>query len=248
MPCNRRVGLMALGAFGLPARAAPALHVVGSADSPYRRFEGGTASGLYFDLLRAAAERANWPLRFTEVPAARALRMLELGDADAMVGPLRTPEREAYLHYSRITLPPEDKAVYTAGPTPVIDSLDDLPGRRLGVQLGKRYGPVIDDNRLLQRVEVSTYRAALTLVHLGRLDAALVPERQGDELSAALNLRLHKQPLRIAGKTPYLVLAKRSAWLPRLPELEQAFDTLKKGGHWDALLRRYGFLSPGPSP
>lgn len=241
LPCNRRMGLAALGGLCLPARAAPALHVVGSADWPYRRFSPGAPTGLYFDLLRAAAEIAQWPLRFTELPAARALLMMEYGDADAMVGPLRTPERERYLHYSRITLPPEDKAIYTVSTSPVIDSLDDLPGRRLGVQLGKRYGPVIDEHRQLQRIELSTYKSAMTLVQMGRLDAALVPERQGDELISELGLRLIKQPLRIAGETPYLVLSKRSAWLPRLGELEAAFDALHKNGQWAALLRQYRF-------
>ncbi|MBH9553733.1 substrate-binding periplasmic protein [Inhella gelatinilytica] len=239
MVFTRRSVLTALAGASSALQASPALHVVGSEDWPYRRFGPGEPTGLYFDLLRAAAESARWPLRFTEVPAARALLMLERGDADAMIGPIRTAEREKYLHYSRVTLPPEDKVIYTLPSAPKVEGVGDLMGRRLGVQLGKRYGPLIDDNPQLQRIELSTYRAALTLIQLGRLDAALVPERQGDALLQVLKLPLHKQPFRITGETPHLVFSKRSAWLPRIQELEAAFERLHQSGAWNAALQRY---------
>jgi len=223
-----------------PAADSPVqLHVVGSEDPPYRIFEGGRARGLYFDLLRAAAERAGWLLTIEAVPPARALQMLERGGADAMVGPLRTPERERFLHYSRITLPPEDKAFYTRRNAAPLHSLDDLHGLLIGVQRGKRYGRSFDEDSRLRRVEVSEYRSALTMVGLNRLDVAVVPERQGDRIVRELGLPLVKQSLRLAGETPYLVMARQSPWLNRLPELERAFDTLQRDGEWAAIVQRY---------
>lgn len=238
------LGTASLAALGLALPPAVAnvpvqLHVVGSEDPPYRIFAGGRPRGLYFDLLRAAAERAGWLLQIEAVPPARALQMLQRGSADAMVGPLRTPERERYLHYSRITLPPEDKAFYTRRQVAPLRQLDNLPGLLIGVQRGKRYGHPFDEDSRLRRVEVSEYRSALTMVELSRLDAAVVPERQGDRIVRQLGLRLIKQPLRLPGETPYLVLSRRSRWLSRLPELERAFEALQRDGAWAAILQRY---------
>lgn len=230
---------LAGGALGASTEPPVQLHVVGSEDPPFRIFEGGRAKGLYFDLLYAAAERAGWLLNIEAVPPARALQMLERGTADAMVGPLRTAERERFLHYSRITLPPEDKAFYTRRNAAPLDSLADLQGLLIGVQRGKRYGRSFDEDRQLRRVEVSEYRSALTMVELNRLDVAVVPERQGDRIVQGLGLKLVKQPLRLPGETPYLVLSRQSPWLSRLPELERAFDALQRDGSWAAILQRY---------
>lgn len=246
MPRTRRNWLggaaLCLGmgrAMGTTPAGPVQLHVVGSEDPPFRIFEGGRARGLYFDLLRAAAERAGWVLTIEAVPPARALQMLERGGADAMVGPLRTPERERFLHYSRITLPPEDKAFYTRRNAAPLDSLDDLQGLLIGVQRGKRYGRSFDEDNRLRRVEVSEYRSALTMVELNRLDVAVVPERQGDRIVSTLGLKLVKQQLRLPGETPYLVMARQSPWLSRLPELERAFDQLHRDGSWAEILQRY---------
>lgn len=241
---RRWLGGVALSGLLGPAIAAPTepsepLRVVGSEDPPFRTLDKGRASGLYFELLRAAAERAGWPVQIDIVPPARALQMLEHGSADAMMGPMRTPERERYLHYSRVTLPVEDKAFYTRAQASPITQLSDLHSLRLGVQLGKRYGPAIDDNPLLRRSEISNYRSALTMVALGRLDVAVAPEREGDRVVKDLQLPLVKQPLRLPGRTPYLVLARQSPWLARLPELEQAFESLQRDGTWASLLQRY---------
>jgi polar amino acid transport system substrate-binding protein len=251
MPASRREWLQGAGLLGglglmgqIPARAAVGgtpgvLRVVGSADPPYRIFEGGQAQGLYYELLRAAAGRAGWELKVQEVPAARALLMMEKGEADAMIGPLHTAERAQYLYYSRITLPPEVKAFYTRPDAAPLSVMDDLLGLRIGVQRGKRYGRPFDDDTRLLRTELTDYRSALTMVKHGRLDVVVVPERQGDRLLQDLKLDLHKQPLRLVGETPYLVVARRSPWLQRLRELERAVETLQSDGTWAAILARY---------
>ena len=96
-------------------------------------------------------------------------------------GPLRRPEREVFLVYSRITLPPEDKAVYSAGRA--VSQWADLRGLRVGVQRGKRYGTEFDALRDVQRVELVDYVVALRMLALGRLDAVVAPDvaiNQGD--------------------------------------------------------------------
>ena len=215
------------------------LRVVGSADPPYREFGPGGAGGLYYELLNEAARRLAWTLQYQEVPSARALRMMELGEADLMMGLLRTPERERYLSYCRVQLPAEDKAFYTRPEAPPLRRLDDLLGLSIAVQRGKRYGAAFDGDARLRRHEVGDYRAALEMVARGRMDVAVLPERQGDALLRELQLGLVKQPWRLPGEAPYAVLSRRSPWLPSQRELEQAFRAMHADGSWHAIVARY---------
>lgn len=223
-----------------PLRAqADVLRVVGSADPPYRVFRPDGAGGLYFELLNEATRRLAWPVRYQQVPSARALRMMELGEADLMMGLLRSPERERYLSYCQVPLPAEDKAFYTLPGAAPLRGLADLRGRRIAVQRGKRYGALFDADPRLQRHEMSDYRAALEMVARGRMDVAVVPERQGDALLRESALGLIKQPWRLPGEVAHVVLSRRSPWLPRQSELEKAFQGMRADGSWQAIVARH---------
>jgi polar amino acid transport system substrate-binding protein len=239
-PISRRLfgGLLGLALARAQAADTPC-RVVGSADPPFRSFHEGQAGGLYFELLRAAAAEAGWPLSFIEAPSARALRMMQDGDADLMMGPLRRPEREAYLHYSRVTLPAEDKAVYTRPQHPPLRHLEALRGLQVGVQRGKRYGGGFDELEGVQRVELRDYDSALQMLALGRLDAVVAPQRQARWVIARLGLDLREQALAWPGETPYLVLARASPWRARVAEIEHGFDVLRRKGEWARILARY---------
>jgi polar amino acid transport system substrate-binding protein len=227
----RRRGLLPPICLALPWPAfaqtqPPVLRVVGSADPPFRIFRGNGGGGIYYDLLNEAVRRLDWTVSYQEVPSARAFRMMELGEADLMMGPLRTPERERFLSYSQIGLPTEDKGVYTLASAAPVRSIEDLQGRDVVVHRGKRYGAVFDTNPRIRKYEVGDYRSALEMVALGRTSAAVLPERQGDALLVEMKLQLVKQPWRLPGETPYAVLALNSPWLPRQGELERSFQAI----------------------
>jgi ABC-type amino acid transport substrate-binding protein len=150
-----------LAAWPMATLAVERCRVVGSADPPFRYLRQQEAGGLYYELLRAAAARAGWPLEFSEVPAARALLLMQSGEADLMVGPLRRLEREAYLHYSRVTLPAEDKSVYARPGAAPLQRLEQLRGQRVGVLRGKRYGGGFDELTGLQRRRTERLRQRL---------------------------------------------------------------------------------------
>ena len=241
MGLHRRA-LLSAALTPLPLLAADFCRVVCSHDPPYRLLRDGQPRGLYIELLSEAARVAGWPLSFEEAPAARALLMLEQGQADLLLGALRTPERERFLHYSRISLPPEDKVVVTRADARTQQGLADLAGLRVGLHRGKRYGAAFDASSGMRRVELPDYLAALRMLALGRLDAVLLPERQARALLADPTLAdaaLRIQPWRLAGETPYLVLGRVSPWLPRLAELEAGFDQLHRNGFWQRTLARY---------
>ncbi|MCX2864388.1 transporter substrate-binding domain-containing protein [Paucibacter sp. PLA-PC-4] len=236
--------LLLLASWALQAQPA-VLRVVGSADPPFRIFAEGGATGLYYDLMNEAVRRLGWRVSYAEVPSARAFKLMEQGEADLMLGPLRTPERELFLSYTRVVLPSEDKAFYTRPDAAPVRSLDDLGGRSIAVHRGKRYGRAFDADTRLQRQEVNDYRAALEMVARGRIDIAVAPEREGDLLLRETGLGLLKQPWLLAGEPPYVVLARASPWLARQAELERTFVAMREDGAWRRILERYG-LRAGP--
>ena len=244
---GRRAALVVMAAWlgvSLPQRLSGQptpmpLRVVGSADPPYRVFGPGGPSGLYFELMAEAARRLGCLLSFTEVPSARAFKMMESGAADVMLGPLMTAERQRFLSYSQVRLPAEDKVFYTKPDAPALRSLADLDGRLIAVHRGKRYGAAFDGLTQLRLQEVNDYGVALELVARGRVDLAVLPERQGDLLLRERQLKLQKQALRLEGETAYLVLSLRSPWLKRQAELEHAFQTMMVDGSWQRIVAAY---------
>ncbi len=222
-----------------PVAMAAELRVVGSADPPYRIFGPGSPRGLYFDLMSEAARRLGWRLSFLEVPSARAFRMMEQGEADVMLGPLMTADRMRFLRYCEVHLPVEDKAFYALPDAAPVNSLSDLDGRSIAVHRGKRYGSAFDDRTGPVRQEVNDYRVALEMVVRGRLELAIVPERQGDLLLRQHGFPLRKQSLRLAGELPYVVISLRSPWLSRQAELERTFKLMREDGSWQRIERSY---------
>jgi polar amino acid transport system substrate-binding protein len=224
------------------AQTAAPLRVVGSSDPPYRSFQGEDGGGLYYELLKEAARRLGWALQFSEVPSARAFLMMEQGEADLMMGPLRSLERERFLHYSRIELPAEDKCFYTRSGARPIAGMQDLQGRTLAVHRGKRYGAEFDQAAAstgLLRTEVNDYRIALEMLARERVDVVLIPERQARALLGELKLALLRQPFCLKGETPYLVLSRRSLWLGEVARLERSFQAMQQDGSWKRILERY---------
>ncbi|MBV8033466.1 ABC transporter substrate-binding protein [Roseateles sp.] len=95
--CQAGLGWMACPGLASPARAVP-LRAVGSQFARiFEGAEGQAPRGLAVDLLGQLfgdSVRCEW------LPWSRAQLMLEQGDADILIGPYRTPEREARMLFS----------------------------------------------------------------------------------------------------------------------------------------------------
>jgi polar amino acid transport system substrate-binding protein len=96
---TRRLWLGSLGALALarPARAAPLRAVGAQFARIFEGAEGQAPRGLAVDLL---GQLFGDGLRCEWLPWARAQLMLEQGEADILIGPYRTPEREARMLFS----------------------------------------------------------------------------------------------------------------------------------------------------
>lgn len=149
----------------------------------------GQLAGSEFVLLSSLAKQANCQLEFIELPWIRALKSLQNGDIDLLYGASKTPEREAFAHFSQpyrveqmlLLTNREDTA--QPGPISLTDWLATPNGngkpRLLGVILGFYYGDQLDPivhapEAKAQRLQVRWDQQLLKLLKAKRIDGYLI--------------------------------------------------------------------------
>ena len=226
----------------LPAAlwASEDLIVVGNHAPPYRIVEGLKFSGIYVDTMREIAKRIGVRLHFVEAPFARALLMMKQGEhADIMLGPNRTPTREAFMIYTDATFPREDKAFYIAPEATDIKHYEDLSGLRIAVQIGHVYFPRFDHDENLIKDAVSNYELGISKVEKGRNDVIIMPEQQGDWLLKQMGVQLKKASLVVEGKPSFITLSLESGAIKYRQAIEETMQQLKEEGVIQQILERY---------
>lgn len=225
-----------------PAAATEARVLINDAP-PYRivsRARGDEGhSGIYVDIMRALAAETGLALHFVEAPFARGFPMMRAGEADIMLGPNRTPEREAYLLYLDPPLPAEPKVFVSRPQGPRITRYEDLRGLRIAVLRGARYASRFDGDTALEKIPVADYDAALRLLGGERVDATIMPEQQARWLLRWQQLNWPLSPYRIQGSPSYIVLSRASPMIARAAELEAALRRLQEKGEIARILLLY---------
>ncbi len=231
------IGLLCLVA--VCCAAAPYRVVVNHAP-PYRIIENGNFSGIYIDILKAAASEAEMELEFINVPFKRALIYMQTGKADIMLGPNRTLEREGFMDYiDAVPFPRENKAFFVAKPEDNIYSYTDLYGKTVEVLEGAVYFDRFDQDSDIIRWKTRDYKLAMQKVAIGRSDVVIIPERQGDLLNRQLELKLLKSDFKVKGKLSYITVS-RLTWDKNLVErLTKVMLIIEKKNIPEKILRQY---------
>lgn len=151
------------------------------------------AGGLGAELLSRAAARLGHNLRIEFYPWVRAQTMVEQGQADILVGPYRTPEREARFLFSALPFYEDVLVFYArreAGAGLWRGDYADLAQRAVGQVQGWAYGEAFEQART-QLPHLSTVRdvaTGLQMLRLARLDLLASNERNTEPVLAQLGL------------------------------------------------------------
>ena len=189
-------------------QAAP-LRVVVNHAPPYRIIDPPYYTGYYIDLFKLAAAQADLEISFISVPLKRAFQMLENGEADLILGPNKTPEREQFLIFlTEAPLPAEDKVFIVAHPELVIRNMTNLQHKRIDTLAGAAYHPDIDRSSQLNKHELKSYEQGLQRLMRDRSDVVIMPEAQADWLIHSLQLPLIKSPFRLRGSPSYMAWSR----------------------------------------
>ena len=189
-------------------QAAP-LRVVVNHAPPYRIIDPPYYTGYYIDLFKLAAAQADLEISFISVPLKRAFQMLENGEADLILGPNKTPEREQFLIFlTEAPFPAEDKVFIVAHPELVIRNMTNLQHKRIDTLAGAAYHPDIDRSSQLNKHELKSYEQGLQRLMRDRSDVVIMPEAQADWLIHSLQLPLIKSPFRLRGSPSYMAWSR----------------------------------------
>lgn len=242
MILRRLVTILLLALVAMPVQAeiarvlineAPPYRIIGSANG------GPYYTGIYIEILQMVADETGLTLDFVETPFARGFRALQAGDGDIMLGPNRSPEREAYLRYLDPPLPREPKVFLQPRKAEPIGRYEDLAGKRIAVLRGATYFDRFDGDPQLKREAFDDYAAALRLVSLGRVDTAVMPELQALWLLRITGLDLALSPYRVPGRDSHIVLSRKSPLLPLAPKMEASLRRLQAENRIARILQRY---------
>lgn len=239
------VSLLAVGSFE-DAVAARELVVVVNHAPPYRIIEetatGPSYSGIYIDVVRAAAARAGVILRFDVVPFKRALYLMEKGEADLMLGPNRTDERQQFMYYFGAALPNEPKAIYTGFLDMNVREVSDLAHKSVGVLRGANYGWQLEDANDIRLFEAADYGTLFRMLDLHRIDALIVPELLAiEQIKQEGPYRIRKADLVLQGQPSFIALSRSSEFFTdgSFVEFEKHLIDLRQDGTFEEIYDHY---------
>ncbi|NMM43195.1 amino acid ABC transporter substrate-binding protein [Rhodospirillaceae bacterium KN72] len=227
------------------AKAQPETFLVAVNDAPpYRIIEtdgnGQTRfSGFYIDVAREMARRLDISLRFVDTPFRRALAMMLTGEADMMLGPNRTAERETFMVYVEEPLPSEPKSFYRMAGKPDIARYEDLAGRIIGVQRKAAYFDPFDTDEALTKFPVGDYEGAFKMMVNGRLDTVIAPTLLGDYLISRLGLPIVRSTFTAGGRPSYFAISHFSTADDRAPQFAAVLAEMKADGTMARIEARY---------
>ncbi len=213
---------------------------------PWKTANGTLFGGAYTEIVRELATRTGMQLKIVPCPLSRCLVLLEQGGADIAIGIQESPERRRYLHFLKTAYRTRgsDKVFYVRkGAGPVIRSYEDLKPLRIGVKQGATAFPRFDADATLNKIAARDAATNFRKLALGRLDALVVAEDQGEVILSQLKLReqLEKASYRFADTiAPRSVsVSKKAVGEAQLQALENAMAEMVKDGTLAKLYRRH---------
>ena len=213
---------------------------------PWTTEVDGVYGGAYTEIARDLARRAGLALQIKSCPLKRCQFMLEQGAADIMVGLRETPRRDTFLYFLQTPYREHsaDRVFYVrTGGNVIINEYADIAPLRIGVKWGAEYVRRFDRDWSVQRDPAKDMEANFRKLALGRIDAVLIPEDQGDALVCELHLdgQLEKAAFRMpADGQPRSIAVSRTSVSPeRLAVLETAMHDMQKSGALAAIYKRH---------
>lgn len=236
-------GILLLLWLAMPVCATPTLTVATDQWPPFRMLQpDGGFRGLDMDILQRLEKRSGIHFEVKRMPWGRALKQMQTGQVDLMIGLAYTAERASFIDYLQPAYYQCWPAFYgKLGSVARIQQYRDLQGVKVGYVLNSAYfEPFNSDNRL-DKHGVPTEEQLLRMVARGHLPLMIGTDCQVDyALSQESVMRVSKAGYRPATPvTLYLGMSKRSPHQGLRDPLQIALQNLVASGEIAGLAQRY---------
>ncbi|WDP92730.1 MAG: transporter substrate-binding domain-containing protein [Desulfobacter sp.] len=227
------------------ANAQSLITIVRGQDFPPYHFmdESGHETGFIIEVIQAVAEDINIGIKFKQYPWSRCLRMVESGNADAMMNLFKTAERERFMHFSNNILAYEINQFFKLNNTSLTydGDLGALSSLKIGAIRNYSYGPVFDsaklDNIYRLETETSLIKALLgkrchLIIGNNRVIEMLVKQMGVENGVAPLFPVVSKEPL-------YLGFSKKKNHGGLSETFSRALGKLKRSNAYEKILKKF---------
>ncbi|TBW48236.1 transporter substrate-binding domain-containing protein [Marinobacter halodurans] len=232
--------LASLLLLALPSLADTQRVVVGVNNAPpYRIVDGNRFGGLYIDIFNEIGRQLHWDIVYKEAPFRRVLWMMENGQADFMLGPLKTDERDAYMDFVVQAFPAERRLFFFRDPENRITSYDDLQGRTIGVLRGSSYFPRFDSDDTLNKVTATRYENLMRMLEQRHVDVVIAPELVGLYTVEHFDIDVGVSPYTVEGKASWIAISRQSPLVLQADAVRDAMAQLSKTPRYHNLIRKY---------
>ncbi|MCG8619699.1 MAG: transporter substrate-binding domain-containing protein [Desulfobacterales bacterium] len=201
-------------------------------------------NGPDHELLKTVAMQLDKELVMVPAPFRRRLALMKSGDIDIMVGLLKRPDREAYIHYIDPPYKKRSDTVFILRRESqlTLNTYEDLRKIKIGVIIGAKYFPRFDGDTRLLKEAVPKDNMNMEKLLRGRIDAMIHPEFAGIDLINRMGAsqRVRIAPFRFSRrKLVYIGISKRSALMDHLPRIESEITRMVEDGTILALISEY---------
>jgi len=205
------------------------------------------------DVLHAIADRLKVRLVLLQAPFKRRLVMMEEGEIDFMVGLLKSPEREGYIHFVEPAYKNRSDAVFFVPKNRAdrITRYEDLYDLTIGTTIGARYFPRFDADEKIRKDPLPRGELNLKKLLLGRIDAVIFPEGAGIDLGYKLGIsgRIEIAHFRFSRrKDVHIGISKNSTLCKELPQFEGLVRQMIVSGEIRQIYAAYYRLRGLPVP
>jgi polar amino acid transport system substrate-binding protein len=215
----------------------------------FEQAPNGEFTGLGADLIREISKRTGDTVRFAIYPWVRAQALVERGEADILIGPYKSPEREARFAFSNHAFYRDRMLFYVRIGTQMQWSGDyeALRGRRIAVVHGWAYGAIFDRFRdVIQAQTAQTLENGLMMLVHDRVEMLATNHRNTEDLLPRLNLTDKVQPILppIAVQDGYFAFPKAPQHESLRAEFNDVFDSMVNSGELARLARKHDVRTP----
>jgi polar amino acid transport system substrate-binding protein len=234
--------------------AAPAssedrpVHLVTFAYPPFVEVTGDKpATGMMIDTVTAVFSRMGRPMTLETYPLARALRMLEIGEADGLFTIKKTPEREAAYFFPKTHLLTQDFVFFVLADSDIEfnGDLKNMTQASIGVVQNTSYGQVFDTaarSDTFKRLEPAlSFEANFKKLLAGRMDAVVCSRIVGmtilKKLNASKQVRVTGPPIETARS--YIAFNRSTVTPALVAEFDRVLGAMQKDGTMKAIEQQY---------
>ncbi len=206
-------------------------------------------NGLATELVSTAFKRAGHRPEFVQVPWARALRGVQVGEYDLIVNAWYSDERASYGQFSSPYLTNRILFLKRKGSDVRFRAPADLKNSSIAVVRGYSYLPSFDADAGLNKVPVKDFQMGARMLAAGRVQLTLEDELVArfylNRELAGIRERLEFLP-RPLSENGLHILVRRSHPRHRqlVEEFDQAMQGMREDGTYQAIFARHGLPSP----